>query len=94
MAFFYPNLRTLLYTIQLMATNPVRILTLNSGPEPCGHLKPGFMADLVLCARAAQWIVHGKDFASKGKYTPLEGATLTGKVLATYHGGRVVYQGL
>lgn len=42
----------------------------------------------------AQWIVHGKDFASKGKYTPLEGATLTGKILATYHGGRVVYQGL
>lgn len=43
---------------------------------------------------AAQWIVHGKDFAAKGKYTPLEGATLTGKILATYHGGRVVYQGL
>ena len=42
----------------------------------------------------AQWIVHGNDFASKGKYTPLEGATLTGKILATYHGGRVVYQGL
>lgn len=79
---------------QLMAANPARILTLDSGPEPRGHLKPGFMADLVLCDPTAQWIVHGKDFASKGKYTPLEGVTLTGKVLATYHGGRVVYQGL
>ena len=79
---------------RLMAANPARILTLDSGPEPRGHLKPGFMADLVLCDPTAQWIVHGKDFASKGKYTPLEGATLTGKVLATYHGGRVVYQGL
>lgn len=55
-------------------------------------LQPGFMADLVLCDPAAQWIVQGRDFFSKGKYTPLEGATLTGKVLATYHGGREVFK--
>ena len=46
----------------------------------------------MLMPNTAQWIVHGKDFASKGKYTPLEGATLTGKVLATYHGGREVFK--
>ncbi len=77
---------------RLMAANPARILSLDSGEEPRGHLKPGFMADLVLCAPAARWTVHGKDFASKGKYTPLEGATLTGKVCATYHGGREVFR--
>lgn len=77
---------------RLMAANPARILTLDQGAEPRGHLKPGFMADLVLCDPAARWIVRGKDFASKGKYTPLEGATLTGKVLATYHGGREVFK--
>ncbi len=76
---------------QLMSANPARILTLDTGAEPRGHLKPGFMADLVLCDPAAQWTVRGDDFASKGKYTPLEGATLTGQVLATYHGGRKVY---
>lgn len=77
---------------QLMAANPAHILTLDQGAEPRGHLKPGFMADLVLCDPAAQWIVQGRDFFSKGKYTPLEGATLTGKVLATYHGGREVFK--
>lgn len=77
---------------KLMAANPAHILTLDQGAEPRGHLKPGFMADLVLCDPAAQWIVQGRDFFSKGKYTPLEGATLTGKVLATYHGGREVFK--
>ena len=77
---------------RLMAAKPAHILTLDQGDEPRGHLKPGFMADLVLCDPAAQWIVHGKDFASKGKYTPLEGATLTGKVLATYHRGQEVFK--
>lgn len=77
---------------RLMAANPAHILTLDQGAEPRGHLKPGFMADLVLCDPAAQWIVQGRDFFSKGKYTPLEGATLTGKVLATYHGGREVFK--
>ena len=77
---------------RLMAANPARILGLHHGEEPRGLLEQGFVADLVLCDPAAQWIVHGKDFASKGKYTPLEGATLTGKVLATYHGGREVFK--
>ena len=77
---------------QLMAANPARLLKLHQGAEPRGLLQPGFMADLTLCNPTAQWTVCGQNFASKGKYTPLEGKSLTGKVLATYHRGQEVFK--
>ena len=77
---------------QLMAANPARLLKLHQGNEPRGLLQPGFVADLTLCNPTAQWTVCGQNFASKGKYTPLEGKSLTGKVLATYHRGREVFK--
>lgn len=76
---------------KLMAANPARILGLHEGSASRGLLQPGFVADLVLCHPTARWTVRGKDFASKGKYTPLEGASLTGQVVATYHRGRKVF---
>ena len=77
---------------QLMAANPARLLKLHQEAEPRGLLQPGFVADLTLCNPTAQWTVCGQNFASKGKYTPLEGKSLTGKVLATYHRGREVFK--
>lgn len=77
---------------QLMAANPARLLKLHQGNEPRGLLQPGFVADLTLCNPTAQWTVCGQNFASKGKYTPLEGKSLTGKVLATYHRGQEVFK--
>ena len=77
---------------QLMAANPARLLKLHQGAEPRGLLQTGFVADLTLCNPTAQWTVCGQNFASKGKYTPLEGKSLTGKVLATYHRGREVFK--
>lgn len=77
---------------QLMAANPARLLKLQQGAEPRGLLQTGFVADIVLCNPTAQWTVCGQNFASKGKYTPLEGKSLTGKVLATYHRGREVFK--
>ena len=77
---------------QLMAANPACLLKLHQGAEPRGLLQTGFVADLTLCNPTAQWTVCGQNFASKGKYTPLEGKSLTGKVLATYHRGREVFK--
>ena len=77
---------------QLMAANPARLLKLHQGAEPRGLLQTGFVADLTLCNPTAQWTVCGQNFASKGKYTPLEGKSLTGKILATYHRGREVFK--
>ena len=36
-------------------------------------------------------VVDSSNFQSKGKNTPLDGATLTGQVVATVYGGRVVH---
>lgn len=77
---------------QLMAANPARILALDQGAEPRGLLQVGFMAHLVLCHPTTQWTVSSTNLASKGKYTPLEGSTLTGCVVATYHRGKEVYR--
>jgi len=38
------------------------------------------------------WVVDTRDFASKGKNTPLAGSVLKGKVVATISQGKLVYK--
>jgi dihydroorotase len=57
-----------------------------------GHLGLGAPADLVVVDPKAQWTVDAKAFFSKGRNTPFQGQTLTGKVVSTVIGGRVVFQ--
>lgn len=71
---------------QLMSANPARILHLNKG-----LLKAGFDSDLTLVNPDENWIVDSKQFFSKGKATPFEGKTLTGKVKAVFISGRQVF---
>ena len=68
-----------------MSANPAEILGLNKG-----LLRPSLRADLVLVDEDELWTVDGK---SKGKATVFEGKTLTGKVHATWFGGRLVFRG-
>ena len=56
-----------------------------------GTLRPGSPADVVILDPDAEWTVDTAEFASKGKNTPLEGAALKGRVVATVFGGEVVY---
>ena len=56
-----------------------------------GSLKPGWPADVTVFDPEAEWVVDTAAFASKGKNTPLDGATLKGRVVATIVGGEVVY---
>ena len=72
----------------LMSANPAEILGLNKG-----LLRPSLRADLVLVDEDEAWTVHGADGKSKGKATVFEGKTLTGKVHATWFGGRLVFRG-
>jgi dihydroorotase len=56
-----------------------------------GRLSPGSCGDITLLNLAPNWIVDSSNFKSKGKNTPLDGATLTGRVVATVYEGHVVH---
>jgi dihydroorotase len=56
-----------------------------------GTLAPGASADLVVFAPDETWTVDPKQFASRGKNTPLAGITLRGRVRQTWLGGASVY---
>lgn len=75
----------------LMSANPARLLGLASGKSPKGRLLPGFVADLVICDDKREWTVDSSGFYSKGKYTPLEGKTLHGKIVRVFHQGKSVF---
>ena len=54
-------------------------------------LKSGAPADDTVFDPDAEWVVDAAGFASKGKNTPLDGATLRGRVVGTIVGGEVKY---
>lgn len=56
-----------------------------------GTLKTGSPADVTIFDPDAEWLVNATSFASKGKNTPLDGATLKGRVMTTIVGGAVRY---
>jgi dihydroorotase len=72
--------------VELVATNPARILGLRAGT-----LSIGAPADVTIFADRA-WTVDPARFASLGKCTPFAGARLPRKVLATIVGGEWRYR--
>jgi dihydroorotase len=76
--------------IERLTVGPAGIL----GPaySELATLKPGTPADIIVFDPDKEWVVDTREFASKGKNTPLEGVTLKGRVVATLVGGKVVYQ--
>ena len=57
-----------------------------------GSLDIGVLAEVTIFDPTLEWVVDTKDFASKGKNTPLAGSVLKGKVMATIYGGKLVYK--
>ena len=74
--------------IEKLTAAPARFLGVD-----LGTLKAGAPADVTIFDPAAEWVVDASSFASKGKNTPLDGATLLGQVVATIVGGVVKYEG-
>ena len=72
--------------IEKMTLAPARFLRRTD----IGTLKQGAPADITIIDPDTKWVVDTAQFASKGKNTPLQGATLRGKVHATLVGGKVV----
>ena len=70
---------------ELMSANAAGILGLKKG-----LLNAQYDADFVLVDPDENWTVCAKDFASKGKASPFEGKTLTGKVKKLFIAGREI----
>ena len=73
--------------IEKLTASPADFL----GRSDLGTLRAGSEADVTIIDPDAEWVVEPSEFASKGKNTPLAGATLKGRVAATVYGGKVVY---
>ena len=74
--------------IEKLTLAPARFLR----RDDLGTLKQGAAADITIIDPDAEWVVDTAHFASKGKNTPLQGATLKGRVWATVVGGKVVHK--
>jgi len=76
--------------IAKLTCKPAKII--GGGYRKLGTLAIGAPADVTIFDPDRSWVVDIKDFASKGKNTPLAGSTLKGKVMATISQGKLVYQ--
>ncbi|MCW5935192.1 MAG: dihydroorotase [Fimbriimonadia bacterium] len=76
-----------LQVARLMSQQPARLFHL-----PGGTLKPGNPADITLINPQATWKVQPEQFRTKGRSTPFAGWELTGQTVATFVGGRRVYE--
>lgn len=74
--------------IEKLTASPARFLRRSD----LGTLRPGSPADVAIIDPEAEWLVDPAEFASKGKNTPLAGATLKGRVTATLAAGQVRYR--
>lgn len=77
---------TLKRAVDLLSSAPAKILNLKNK----GTLKVGSDADLIVVDPQASWIVDPEKFASRSRNTPFTGWPLTGRVVHTIVGGRVV----
>jgi len=80
------DLKTL---ISKLTVEPAQILDV---PGVTGKLADGGPADIVVFDPERVWTVDPLQFLSKGRNTPLAGATLKGKVLLTVSRGQIAYR--
>ncbi|MFD1746957.1 dihydroorotase [Rhizobium helianthi] len=76
----------LMRLIDAMSTRPAEIFGLDAGT-----LKPGANGDIVLIDLDEPWIVAKESLLSRSKNTPFEDARFSGRAVATYVAGRLVY---
>ncbi|MBV8755019.1 MAG: dihydroorotase [Hyphomicrobiales bacterium] len=73
--------------IKAMSTRPAELLGL-----PCGTLRPGAPADMIVIDLDVPWVLDPDALKSKCKNTPFDEARLQGRVVRTIVGGRTVYE--
>ncbi len=73
--------------VELMSTNPSRIIGLDRGT-----LKEGAAADITIFDPELEWVLNEETNMSKSRNTPLWNKKLKGRVIYTIKEGRVVYK--
>ncbi len=73
--------------VELMSSNPARIVHL----PRAGTLAPGSWADLTLFDPAHEWTFNASASLSRSQNTPFNGASMLGKVKATFVAGTRIY---
>ncbi|HEU4996734.1 MAG TPA: dihydroorotase [Gemmatimonadaceae bacterium] len=82
-----PGIVTLPVLIERMSCAPASVFRL-----PGGTLRKGSLADVTVFDPAAEWVVDASRFRTKGRNTPYQGMTLSGRVHLTIVGGKVVHR--
>lgn len=77
---------TLKELIEKMSCNPAKILSI-----PAGTLSVSAAADVVLFDPNCCWTVDPEHLHGKSKNTPFKGQELTGRVVKTFCGGKLVF---
>jgi dihydroorotase len=75
--------------VELFTAGPARIVDLRNR----GTLARGSYADVTIFDPKKRWTFDAAKSRSKSRNTPFDGWQLTGKVVATIVGGRIVYRG-
>ncbi len=78
----------LMQLLRRMSTEPARLLRLDAGT-----LQPGKSADICVFSPDESWVLTPETIRSKSKNSPWLGQTLTGRVRATFVGGKRVFRG-
>ena len=76
--------------IERLTVGPSRVM--GGRFDELATLKEGTPADIVIFDPDREWVVDPREFASKGRNTPLAGTTLKGRVAATLVAGKIAYQ--
>jgi dihydroorotase len=82
-----PGALPLATLVARLSRDPARLLGL-----PGGSLAAGAPADVTILDLEAGWTIDPARFQSKSRNSPWAGRELEGRVLATWVGGRLVYQ--
>lgn len=76
--------------IEAMTIAPAGLL--KDGFGKLGAIAPGWAGDITIFDPDSKWQVDAARFISRGRNTPLDGATLNGRVIMTISRGEIVYR--
>lgn len=79
------------FPIELVAEKMCHAPAKLYGIEKRGFIREGYFADIVVVDPAASWEITKERLLYKCKWSPLEGNTLSAKVVQTFVNGRLVY---